>query len=165
MRRDTAAQGSCTQSLRLRPVPRPCPPAPTPGQQPQRGTDHLEQNQSGPATRGATQGVSDLVGMGTFWTPTPPAPSASQSPDRPFSPPASLPAPLPRPPVYRNKAGICHRCLPANSGLEKTFWRKPQMPAADRLFRRLRSKSGPDSFLYGGPSLDQEHSRRSLCEY
>lgn len=146
VRRDAAAPGSCTQRLRLRPVPRPCPPAPTPGQQPQPGTDHLEQKARAGQQHEEPLGVSDLVGMGTFWTPSTPAPSAFQSPDRPCSPPASLPAPLPWPPVYRNKTGICHRCLPANSGLEKTLWRKPQVPQS-----RAQEQAGPDSFLYWGP--------------
>ena len=123
-----SCQSSCTERLRLRHVPRPCQPAPTPGQQPQPSKGHLEQK-----ARPGKQHVRSHSGPSlTLWACAHSSlPQLSSPQTDQVHHPTSLPAPLPQPSLYtKTKQNVFHHCLPANSFLKKTFWRKPQMPQA-----------------------------------
>lgn len=161
VRRDSAAQSSCTERLRLRHVPRPCQPAPTPGQQPQPSKGHLEQK-----ARPGKQHVRSHSGPSlTLWACAHSSlPQLSSPQTDQVHHPTSLPAPLPQPSLYtKTKQNVFHHCLPANSFLKKTFWRKPQMPQARPVILSPQEQAwGLIPFCIGGPSLDKEYSRCSL---
>lgn len=154
VRRDSAAQSSCTERFRLRPVPRPCQPAPTPGQQPQPSKGHLEQK----ARPGKQHVRSHSRPSLTLWACAHSRPSAS----------VSLNFPVPKQTMFTTLLlclhhSLSHLCIQKQNrtssttvsqqipSLKRHSGENLRCPKPDHLFCHLRSKPGPDSFLYWGP--------------
>lgn len=126
------------------------------------------EGQSGPATRGATLGASQ-----TWW-------ARAHIPDALHSSPLSFPVPgqtvlttLPLCPrrspghlVYKNKTGHLPPLSPSKFRPQKDILEKTSDALKQTGYSVASGASlGLIPFCPGGPSLDREHSRRSLCEY
>lgn len=118
----------------------------------QQGPPRTE-GQTGKATcKEPLRALPDLVGMCTFQALRFSLPQLSSPQTDHVHHPTSLPAPLPRPSCLqkqnRTSSTTVSQQIPS---LKRHSGENLRCPKPDHLFCHLRSKPGPDSFLYWGP--------------